>query len=481
MLLCRPKKVIDECNVSYLIRLSEVNCVKGIGYLLRLGGLDWKNNRVPIANILHGQFDLSPYLLALGVTPEAFSTGMCGRFQRGIDTPYIFSRMPKVCPICIEELGYCKAEWAYLPVVTCVHHELVLIDFDSAKNKPISWYRSEVGLDFDWSEYESETPNDSMIACSDYFGNLVSRKNTKSYIPKILDGLDFKESLSLFHFVAHYYSRSIGEKFMPVSMANKDRAVLYSKVWGILNDWPDGFHSLLESFKAQPMSSRGVSGVSKHFRDMHERLFRQQGNRGISRAKEEFDSCINSLFPMLQNNPAVTRLALPKDSEQFLGKSAAAELLNCRLPRLESYIKQNRLTVHKLERKTVFRKSEVLNLYRLFESNWTIDQACNAFGVSRYQMCSLLRAGVVKALQSPSNLNREWLVDKQQCEELLQALIEGACEIAAPPSGWTSLAGIQRRYPIDKLIPRMLDGNIQYIRSREKTAGFQQFSNFLLA
>ena len=165
-----------------------------------------------------------------------------------------------------------------------------------------------------------------------------------------------------------------------------------------------------------------------------------------------------------------------------MGRKAAAKILNCRLPRLESYVRQNRLTVHKIERKTVFRKSEVLDLYRLFESNWTIDQACNAFGVSRYQMCSLLRVGVVKALQTPSNLNREWLVNKQQCEELLEELIKGSDENIDKAGPTLSLECVQRRYPISGLIPKMLNNDVRYSRLADKRGlGFRQFTNFMVS
>lgn len=147
ILLCRPKKKIDECDVSYLIRLAESNCVKNIGNLLKLGGLGWKNNRVPVTSILNGKFDLTPYLRALGVTPAASSaSGVCGHFQCGVDTPYIFARYPKVCHRCIEEMGYCKAVWAFLPVVYCSTHNVLLTDIDSDSGKPISWYRNAVRI-----------------------------------------------------------------------------------------------------------------------------------------------------------------------------------------------------------------------------------------------------------------------------------------------------------------------------------------------
>ena len=54
MLLARPSIEPNECLVSYLIRISEKNGFKHIGHLLRHAGLAWKNNRVPVHQILTG-------------------------------------------------------------------------------------------------------------------------------------------------------------------------------------------------------------------------------------------------------------------------------------------------------------------------------------------------------------------------------------------------------------------------------------------
>lgn len=67
MLLARPSIEPNECLVSYLIRISEKNGFKHIGHLLRHAGLAWKNNRVPVHQILTGEFDLNVYLLQLGL------------------------------------------------------------------------------------------------------------------------------------------------------------------------------------------------------------------------------------------------------------------------------------------------------------------------------------------------------------------------------------------------------------------------------
>lgn len=315
---------------------------------------------------------------------------------------------------------------------------------------------------------------------SEYFEALLTDKQPGFKVPSILEGLKFHEALSLINFLSHYHLRSKGIKFVPVSMTNKERANMYSDVWRILQDWPSRFNLLLGSYVDNPMSRRGNAGINKYFRDIHSRLYAQKSNRGLLRAKEAFDAFVDNSLPGIRQDFSVTRVNLTRTESEFVTKRDAASILNCRFAKLNGFIQQKEIMPEDVGGKLLFRKSDVLQLKGHYESNWTFTEARQFFGVSRHQMDSLLKSNIVHALKIPSSLNRDWLVDRAQCEELLQSLIEGACDLVAPPSGWTSLAGIQRRYPIDKLIPRMLDGNIQYIRSREKTAGFQQFSNFLV-
>ena len=41
---------------------------KNIGHLLHYAGFSWKNNRLPVYQILTGEYDLTEYMLQLGLT-----------------------------------------------------------------------------------------------------------------------------------------------------------------------------------------------------------------------------------------------------------------------------------------------------------------------------------------------------------------------------------------------------------------------------
>jgi hypothetical protein len=142
MLLARPKINDEECLVSYLIQVAENNGFKNIGHLLHYADLGWKNNHAPVYQILSGKFDITSLLLNFGLTEyRSLTTPTCNTFQCVIDTHHILVSHPKVCPECLEELGYCRYQWAFLPVVACFKHKKMLIDVSSVSGKQLSWYR----------------------------------------------------------------------------------------------------------------------------------------------------------------------------------------------------------------------------------------------------------------------------------------------------------------------------------------------------
>ncbi|MFT6872805.1 MAG: hypothetical protein ACJAVN_001817 [Roseivirga sp.] len=77
-------------------------------------------------------------------------------------------------------------------------------------------------------------------------------------------------------------------------------------------------------------------------------------------------------------------------------------------------------------------------------------------------------ANIIQSLQKPSNLNRDWIIDRAQCLILIDELNRKARK-ARPPSDVVSMAGIQRQgYSIVQLFLVMLSGKVEYGVSFEK-------------
>ncbi|KXZ71593.1 TniQ family protein [Acinetobacter seifertii] len=484
MLLARPSIEPNECLVSYLIRISEKNGFKHIGHLLRHAGLAWKNNRVPVHQILTGEFDLNVYLLQLGLTNYSSKIEpIFHSFQHVIDTPYLLVKYPKVCPDCIEEFRFCRFEWSLLPYLACVRHGKLLIDMHSGTGKRLNWYRRYLNKfdDTDVINSLSDVAPSEAIKLSQYIEELLQGGNGIS-CPEILQGLELRESLSLIHFIAHYRSRLLGGSFQPLSITNGELVQHYQYVWAMLENWPDAYYKFLNQYLEHPMSKKGVGGLHKHFRDLYESLHRQSENKGIARIKVEFDHYIENYWPSVLESKRITRIQLTTRERNVVSRKEAAKILNCHPDRVDKLVQQQKLTPRVFEGKKHYSREQVEGLAMQISSNWTMDEACEALQLTRYQLKQLLDAGILHTLQRPDAFNRDWIIDKVQCQELIESLCKKTRK-SSPPLGAYSMTSMQRKgYSIVRLVLAMQAGQLEYGQSHDIDHPFswKQFSDFTL-
>jgi len=462
MLLFRPRKKSDECLVGYLIRLSEENCFPNIVSLLNYAGLKWRNSRAPIHDILTGKYDLSPLLSALGVSMCSNTSGaIYSKFERKKDTPYIFVKFPRVCPECLKADRYCKSSWSYLPVVACGEHRTLLVDENEVSGKKLSWYRQKV--DENLLQPGLLQQEDAAIQVSEYFESLTMQSPPKTVVPLVLKSLSFREALSFFNFIAHYLAKLKGLRFKPVSADIEIIAQQYADVWKVCETWPESFHGVLNEFIANPTGKRGVAGISKHYRDIHEHLHRQKENKGVAIIKAEFDRFIATQWPAAINVDRVSRIDLAEYKSVLITKREVAGLLNCRLPRIDSLVDQERLSETRFKGKVFYKREEVELLRQELEANWTMAQACRELQLSRHQLKQLLEAGVFTAIQKPSKSNRDWVIDKAHSKALVEDLLKNASSSLGSTVKSYSFGGIQRiGYSIVQLFECIRNGQINY-------------------
>lgn len=465
MLLSRPFIKPDECLVSYLIRVSEKNGFKHIGQLLDYAGLNWKNNRAPIHQILTGAYDLRPLLLTLGLKEAASKVAPSYQlFRRVIDTPYILVKFPKVCPECLEELGYCPYYWSVLSIVACPRHKKMLVDVSQTSGKTLGWYRQYLNR-FDGENFSinvnRQVAQPNAIQQSLYMESLLIGEPPSISIPNILQGLKFRESLSLIHFICHYQTRLFGRSFIPAAMPIYELSNDYDSVWKMLKVWPDSFYSLLSQYVEHPMSRKGQCGLNKHFRDLYERLHRQKENEGIARIKTEFDRYVEQYWPGVLDSTRINRIQLTS-SRNIISKKDAASILGVRLERVDKLVGQGRITLVVFKGKAHYLRDQVEAFANEISSNWTMAEACKALEVTRYQLKQLLDAGIVTALQAPDSLNRDWVVDKVSCISLVGELRSNARK-SPLPARVVSIAGVQHQgYSLAQLVTAMQAGELEY-------------------
>jgi len=479
MLLARPVQKKQECVLSYLIRVSNVNGFRHVGKLLGGAGLNWKNSRIPTHNILSGEYDLGVCLQNLGLPVVTISSAQVYQtFSRIVDTSHVFVKSPRICPECIREKGYCSKDWVYLPIVGCLKHGRLLVDIDGRTGKKLSWYRSSL-IDQEFRSI-SRDATELELALTSYFLMLLGSCRSESvYVPEVLLDLELSESLTLINFLAHYLVRLRGTRFKPASMKVDALAQEYASVWAILENWPSAFYDMLDQYIDSPMSERGIGGVNKHFRDLTEAMHRQRKNKGIQRLRVEFDVYIEERWPGYINLEKASRINVDPDSRDTITKSAAASLLNCRPVRIDKYVRQKKLVINEFKGKKYYSRAEVSALAELISSNWSMRQVSEEMCLSPYQLRQLLEAGVIPVIQRPDRLNRDWIIDKQKCRAFIHGLLGNAQKRLSKSA--VSLSGIQKNgFPIVRLVEAMRVGSVQYRvqLDKKRPSSFKQFVEF---
>lgn len=486
-LLIRPNRHPDECIVSYLIRISERNGIHHIGHLLQHAGLPWKNLRIPTHQIITGEFNIEPYFSRLGLhytyprTADTLKSSQVPHFSTKI-----FVKTPKVCSECLAEKGYSSDLWSYISYTVCIQHKRPLIDTNPQTGKMLSWYRSSQDHFNEGDPILTDNAPPKALSEALSFTRtmtcLIEGRTPPKLMPAVLRDLNFAEALSLIHFIAHYQYRLFNNSlFSPASLDNLTVSHYYTQAWQALKRWPRGFHLLLSQYIDNPMSERGQSGINKHFRDIHEKLHRQRENKGIARLRAAFDQFVEIYWPNAIQTRRLTRISLSSDERPLISQKDAQRILSCREPRIHSLVTQGKITIHQFKSKAYFNKDEIESLAKLFDDNWTMEQAVIEIELSRYQLKQLLDAGLIKALQKAGRENRDWLICKKSWIYLIKSFQKLAAETSITKG--KTLSGIQKQgFQITKLFELMMESKIKYNFSPKPTKrySFKQLKNFKL-
>nr|MBP8038647.1 hypothetical protein [Prevotella sp.] len=178
----------------------------------------------------------------------------------------------------------------------------------------------------------------------------------------------------------------------------------------------------------------------------------------------------------------ITRIQLTTRERNVVSRKEAAKILNCHPDRVDKLVQQQKLTPRGFEGKKHYSREQVEGLAIQISSNWTMDEACEALQLTRYQLKQLLDAGILHTLQRPDTFNRDWIIDKVQCQQLIVSLCQKARK-KTPPSGALSMTSMQRRgYSIVRLVLAMQAGQIEfgYSHDVEHPLSCKQFTDFTL-
>ncbi|VUD62068.1 hypothetical protein TDB9533_02962 [Thalassocella blandensis] len=179
------------------------------------------------------------------------------------------------------------------------------------------------------------------------------------------------------------------------------------------------------------------------------------------------------------NAQIYSRIDVSLERRSNIAKKEAAKILSCRQERIGKLVISKRLAVVLFKGKAHYQREEVVSYADMVSSNWTMVEACKELQLTRFHLKQLLEANIFYVLQKPDSLNRDWVIDRTQCLELVQMLRKKSRK-SKTLSATLSMAGVQRQgYSIVQLILSMLSGKLEYGVSDDKhLVGLKQFIGF---
>ena len=144
----------DENFFGYLLRLSEINYLGGVPWLVKLAGLNTNaSTNLSKTMVFGGDVDLHPLSNLSGVSTESldamrYHCAKSGKtvqiYSQPVSHHAIRLKEPKICPACLAESNHARMVWDLSMVTCCPFHGCLLIDHCPGCGNRINWNRKGV-------------------------------------------------------------------------------------------------------------------------------------------------------------------------------------------------------------------------------------------------------------------------------------------------------------------------------------------------
>jgi TniQ len=134
-LLKTPTPQSDENLMGYIVRLTEENVYLSPSWIFDLAGLKANTREGGWPTLYRDIMDFSGLEPVTGLERQQIKKLRSqiadtddSLYIRGTPINFIRYSLPKVCPACLKQYGYCQYIWDLLPVTACPVHKAILID-----------------------------------------------------------------------------------------------------------------------------------------------------------------------------------------------------------------------------------------------------------------------------------------------------------------------------------------------------------------
>jgi hypothetical protein len=143
-LAIRPRPVQEESLSNYCLRVSESNGYFTPAMMLTMAGVASRNHvGINESDKVAKLVDVDPSLLRsmAYMRKEDEKQGTWRRGEHQYRPCEVTPRFTRICPACIQELGYARAIWDVRLVVACPKHQTLLLDTCPNCGKTLTWMR----------------------------------------------------------------------------------------------------------------------------------------------------------------------------------------------------------------------------------------------------------------------------------------------------------------------------------------------------
>jgi len=147
LLVRTPLPYSDESLSGFMIRVTEANGYESMAEILDVAGVSnrwrggWKLDLGRVENVL----DFSPgQLCSISYTKSSAQSAKGLLLGQDISRTHLAGSKPRICPDCVEELGYISANWDLRFMLACPRHRRSAVFRCLECGKPLSLYRPKL-------------------------------------------------------------------------------------------------------------------------------------------------------------------------------------------------------------------------------------------------------------------------------------------------------------------------------------------------
>ena len=410
MMLVRPHPIGNESARGYVLRLSEQNGLETPRWLLAL---------------LIELTDPSTGYLALATMLNRAQTGMAG--LRGpianlaqLNAPdlgqlprrYWNTRRPRFCPCCLAESAHWRASWDLVFSVACHRHGVVLHEQCPQCQKSLPWDRFHVdrcacGFELKGSQTKP-APDWAVAFAREVELRMQPCRSEQGDGHPAWQSLDLEAWLKLVWFLGAYSRHAHNKPQKIQGLETLGIAMeMVGQAMAALEDWPSGFHRLLELVAARRQATTSDNKLSARFGSFYRALYKSFPGTEFDFLRQGFEDYVRDHWTgqLARRNRRLSNEL--RCEHEWVSIIDAAKQLRVRVAKVKQFLEEGQLAgyLHPTpsgRQMGAIRQDSLNTLVKQREDCITLSEARSILGISKKRAKALLNQGVLKPLGGPS-------------------------------------------------------------------------------